>query len=283
MSLLVRNAKSAIFFFYMEHDNFPQFPFLTRKMLDFGAKSQLDFEITSFATVAANLSIRVLTKEGIFKVEHGTQNNGSPSTEVFSIHDIPIFISVVDDADAFDQGECYVKLSFRINGEIVMQLGAGYVHQQKALSWPWVNQSEPVVGGGRLKVITGADPAAGAEFTVTVPTNRMWKLLSVRCLFVAAAGGGTRKPHLVLNDGSNDFADYPPTDGADASQSLFFMFAPLGAASPSNSDNDLMVNIPGNLSLPEGFVIKSLTEGFAGGDNWATPFLFVEEYMQARG
>ena len=160
--------------------NHPSFPFLTREMLSFGRKSQISFEITTFATFSSLISIRGVSKDSPFVVKHTTLGNRLAQTESFQIPDIPIFLSVEDDDNTFRSGECYVKLSLKINNDVVAQLAAGYVHQQKSLSWPMVRQDEGGPNAGKLSTIVVDDPAANNEWTVQPPFNTTWLIKSIR-------------------------------------------------------------------------------------------------------
>lgn len=59
--------------------------------------------------------------------------------------------------------------------------------------------------GGILKVVSGADPAAGAEVSDAVPAGKTWRLHGVLLQLVTSATAATRRTHLVLDDGTTVF------------------------------------------------------------------------------
>lgn len=61
----------------------------------------------------------------------------------------------------------------------------------------------------RVDVIVGANPAAGAEVSETVPAGETWCLLGVRVTLVTSATVATRQPILTLDDGTNIFFENP--------------------------------------------------------------------------
>jgi hypothetical protein len=59
-------------------------------------------------------------------------------------------------------------------------IAAGYVSAKQPLPFPNTQMYSTLDGGGALRSIAGATPAAGAEISETVPTGARWQLLALR-------------------------------------------------------------------------------------------------------
>lgn len=130
---------------------------------------------------------------------------------------------------------------------------------------------------GRIRSITGTDPAANAEITETVPDRRRWRFLSFRASLLTDANVASRRVFLVFNDGSTDLIYFPASANQAASLFLTHNFSPT-TYSPGLVIADYISCAP-SLILPAGFVIKTVTANIQAADNWGAPQLLVEEWI----
>ena len=79
----------------------------------------------------------------------------------------------------------------------------GYITTNARLAWPGSPIMPSTAGAGRLRSITGTDPAAGVEISETVPTGVRWRLLSFAATFVTDGTVANRFPRLQIDDGAN--------------------------------------------------------------------------------
>lgn len=62
----------------------------------------------------------------------------------------------------------------------------------------------------RSRIVSGvATPAAGADWSTSVPAGHLWQLLGVTATLVTSAAVANRAVALVLGDGSNPFLTIP--------------------------------------------------------------------------
>jgi hypothetical protein len=128
----------------------------------------------------------------------------------------------------------------------------------------------------KLRIVTGNDPPAGQEWSVTVPTGKVWELLSVEATLVTDATAVTRFPRLVLDDGTTEFYRWQ-APSAGASNNAVYVWAATGAGQDAgNSGKHGM--IPPNVVLLPGWRVRSFTASLQTGDNWGAPVLYVVEY-----
>ena len=76
----------------------------------------------------------------------------------------------------------------------------GYPGSFAALGFPQTQPQPPSAGAGVSRSVTVVNPAAGADFSVTVPAGASWLLNSVAATFATSATVGTRTPVLLITD-----------------------------------------------------------------------------------
>jgi hypothetical protein len=132
-----------------------------------------------------------------------------------------------------------------------------------------------------LKVVTGADPAANAEFSVTVPAGKWWELVSVSVL-LAQGATQTPQPILTLDDGATVFYEGFGSSAAQAAGTTCrYTWAPdspqtgqVGAGAGVHATAPLIAN----LALPPGARVRSSTLGIGANTDYGAPALYVVEY-----
>ncbi len=130
---------------------------------------------------------------------------------------------------------------------------------------------------GRIISFTGTDPAVGEEISQTVPDRRRWRILAVRFTLVTDDTVADRLVHLVLDDGTNIFADICVTTAHAASITKAYNFSNFGSTQ-LNPVTCLYIPLP-PLPLSPGFRIRTATDLKEDGDNFSAPQLLVEEWI----
>ena len=247
-------------------------------MLAFEEGVTFALKITARGSTIQVLIIRGITKEGIFTFKHIPDIDTSDESRTFRIPDMPIFVSVADETGNLIQGSVFVSLNLLANGQNIYNFFSGFLYDQKQLSWPPVNSAEQVPGGGLIGFSIGADPAAGAEATITVPTNEIWHIKSFIVTLVADATVANRRVGIrITNQGSIIYekqTDYPLV----ASLSRKFCFANHEESATGTSAPTIAVGIPPNLYLRPGTIIATATAFIQAGDNFGAPVILYEKY-----
>lgn len=130
------------------------------------------------------------------------------------------------------------------------------------------------------RTFTGTAPAAGSDWTVTVPAGKVWRVLSVRASLVTSATVANRAPALTVSDGSAVFLTVPAP--AVQAASLTGVFDWYEYASAQAVGNVQAAALP-ELIIPAGFVLASSTAAIAAGDQWSAPVVYVIETWDRRG
>lgn len=134
------------------------------------------------------------------------------------------------------------------------------------------------VGRGRMRAITGTDPAAGAESSETVPTGKLWVLHSWFASLVTDINVANRIFQLVLTDSAIQVAVLQTQLVQVAGQTVrYLLMAGLGYERVAAVNARLLVGLP-LIVLSAGATITTSTSAIQVGDNWTAPNLRVQEF-----
>ena len=162
---------------------------------------------------------------------------------------------------------------------IIGTLAYGYVTLQQGISFPGTTFRNPLEGPGRIRSITGTDPAAGAEISETVPTGARWMLRAIAASFVTDATVANRFPVLKIDDGATVFYIADPPAAQAASNTLIYVSG-SGVTRLTSVAGQPSWALPVGLILMAGSRIRTQTVGIVAGDNYGAPQLLVEEWLE---
>lgn len=134
-----------------------------------------------------------------------------------------------------------------------------------------------IMGGVPISV-SGADPAANTEASITVPAGRYWKVLAFT---VTCAQGATQTPwpYLAFKDQNGvTLVSYPgASDDMDAATTSLFTWAPGLALTAAAALTVNTAPIPSGLIVGPGFQLATATDGIGGNTNYGAPTAWVLE------
>jgi hypothetical protein len=178
-------------------------------------------------------------------------------------------------------GSCFAVVYLCGGGTIANQsmqiLASGFISEYRPISWPPGPQERSTEGRGWLHSQLVSVPAAGADFSITVPSNLIWRVSSVIATLVTSATVATRITHLVIDDGTNVVSDSVMRNGVTASSTQLMTWgSSFQQAAPS--DNSQPGYLEDGLVVPAGFRIRSLTTALQAADQYSAIYLLVEEW-----
>jgi uncharacterized Ntn-hydrolase superfamily protein len=139
------------------------------------------------------------------------------------------------------------------------------------------------------KVVTVANPAAGADFTATVPAGEFWIVLAVAALLTSDATVQNRTVKLIIDNGTDTlFQGGNSGTGQQASVAGQYSFAPNLIMELAQVIGGLVrfFPIPGGtvpIVLSPGYRVRSATGSLAAGDQWSNIRLVVLAEVSERG
>lgn len=130
---------------------------------------------------------------------------------------------------------------------------------------------------GRMRTITGTNPAAGVEISETVPAGVSWVLRSIAFSLTTSATAANRAVRVVLDDGATIFLRTGGNTTQTASQTLDYVAADFGVVGTIGTQTVLVgMPLPPYRLLP-GHRVRTITINFQAGDDFTAPVLEVEE------
>lgn len=130
---------------------------------------------------------------------------------------------------------------------------------------------------GRIRSITGTDPAANTEISETVPARRRWIIRTLRFQLVTDANPANRYITILIDDGANFLLTFNISQVQSASKTYTYSFANINVGE-TFVNPELFHPFP-HLILSAGCRLRTFTSGLQVGDNYSAPQLLVEEWI----
>lgn len=189
--------------------------------------------------------------------------------------------SVVVSAGAPQIGQAFAVLSIvRGLGSAALELStlaSGDITTTARVAYPAGGVRSPLDGGGAIRSITGAVPAAGAEISEAVPANARWEVLAFAATLVTAVAVANRRPLLRVDDGANEFVASPMGVDQVASTTFTYDWFPGAPVSTVAVSLRFTAPLPTGLAIGPAFRLRTLTSGIQGADQWSAPQYLVRE------
>lgn len=163
--------------------------------------------------------------------------------------------------------------------DIVATLMAGQLTQAAPLSWPFSVPVRPTDGQGFVRSVQVGNPAAGAEWSFSVPNFSRARVRSVFFTLQTAAAVATRIVTLVVDDGANIVGQFAAnvTQIASLTETYTASAAPFVTTSLGTSE---YIPLPPDLLLEQGFRIRTVTTAIQGADQYSTISLLIEQWTE---
>jgi len=130
------------------------------------------------------------------------------------------------------------------------------------------------------RVVAVADPAAGADWSATVPGGHVWVLEAIGARLTTDSTVVSRVPILTIGDGTGDVLEVAPAGTAEASETRRFAWLPDQAG--LTGLGGVISPLP-RLVLGPGWRVRVATLGLRGGDAWSQIRLAVLDLTVAAG
>lgn len=122
-----------------------------------------------------------------------------------------------------------------------------------------------------------ANPAAGAEWSVTVPTGSVWRVRSIYSQLVTSATVANRLTSVVMKDAAGNIFFQSFLTGAQTAGGTWTIVFSVNAPNTTlGSFNNSELFIP-DVVLPEGAVVISKSSGLQAGDQYSAISLLIEQ------
>jgi hypothetical protein len=153
----------------------------------------------------------------------------------------------------------------------------GFVYYSASRGWPGSPQKEPTDGAGTLRMITGTQPAVGAEILEQVPQNLVWRLVYFSATLASSATAINRTARFRLQDGLSILGQFGVNTTQAASLTYRYTLAP-GATSGYDGSDGIQISGSSPMELKTGQIITTKTVNLQAGDQWSAPIYVVREW-----
>lgn len=160
----------------------------------------------------------------------------------------------------------------------VQLLTAGTLRVNGFLTYPGGRADLPTDGKGYMRSVQQANPGAGADWTMVVPTNARWRLNSLNAQLATAVAAATRIPQFIIDDGVNILYAVEPVTGEIASSTEQYSLGP-GASTTDGAGTASVLPAPDGIYLFGGWRIRTVTAAIQAADQWSNIFASVEEWI----
>lgn len=165
-----------------------------------------------------------------------------------------------------------------ITPERVQVLVEGYITTETLLAWPAPTSAAGPDPRRALVVTAVANPAAGAEISITIPTARRARLQLLYFDLVTSVTVANRSLELIIDDGVDILWREVAFDGQPASTTRHYMVAPIGFEHAVRA-NDAVITVPAEFWMRGGWRIRTITALLQAADQFSAIRLVTEEHL----
>ncbi len=163
-----------------------------------------------------------------------------------------------------------------INIGTIMQ---GYVTTSLDLAYPGSPIVSSIAPPGLLTSLAITAPAAGAEWSITVPTRARWNPLAVNYTLTTAVAVANRESALIIDDGANLLVQAPSRSTQAASLAVVYSWFRTPTPGAGTQDTSVVGPLP-DLRLAAGMRLRSLTKNLQAADQYSNLRLLTEEWIE---
>lgn len=264
-------------------DNLPKLalPFLTRDMLAFKVGAVFELVVTYRANLGSDIVIRGATKEAPFSFQFIPVADSSQNTLRFALSDLPIWVSAIDLYASFGESIAFVTVGLAVNGDTLYNLCSGFITSLNGVSWPHANLGFSTPTAVMPEIITGSDPAAGAEISVAVSTGQIWEVYGLRFALVTDANAATRTVHVVMKIAGVSMFDFIANTNQTASLTRNYSCMQTTPGGSLADGTDIVIPLGPGLILNGNGSIITKTANLQATDNYGAPSVYIRRWFRS--
>jgi len=191
-------------------------------------------------------------------------------------------VAVVATAGAPQRGQCYASLRVARGPTSAFltwwHLGADYVTAAQGPTWPPGRIITPTEGRGLIYDLAIARAIAGSEWSITVPTGAIWRVLDFAQELNTSGTAATRRIRVQWNINSNRFHTQVSGSTQTAGQDLVYYWG-AGVSEEHTNGSAVQLDFPLGIFLPAAWTLQSSTIALDAGDTWLGGEILVEEWI----
>lgn len=155
-----------------------------------------------------------------------------------------------------------------------------YPTQTAPVGWPGGRILNSTEGPGRLRTVAVSNPGAGADWSLTVPTNGQWRISSLNAQLAIANAGVARIVRIQILGAGGQLVWQSAAQQTGAINTTVQVSAAPGQVTTVVDTTTLNIAIPGLTLMNGTHVIRTSTSNINAGDQWSNIAVQVEEWLQ---
>ena len=132
---------------------------------------------------------------------------------------------------------------------------------------------------GRSLVFTQANPAAGAEIAVLVPSNAIWQIIGIQFLFTSAIAVANRNIMLEFTRAGGGTLHISQQFLQVASLAITYNWYHGAQDINTSPSGNVNVQLPPFLILHDSDLIETITASIAAADQYSATYIWVQEWL----
>jgi hypothetical protein len=158
-------------------------------------------------------------------------------------------------------------------------LVSDYVTINAPIGWPASRVLYPTEGPGNLREVTVANPAAGADWSLTVPSLTRWRIQNFNAQLVIANAGVARIIRAQLKTGAGVVMHQAAAQQTGAVNTTVQVSGSSGQITSVVDTTTLNLPLPGQVVVASGEILAVSTSNINAGDQWSNIRVLVEEWL----
>jgi len=246
------------------------------------------FMLNSVAGAQITLAVRILKPDGTLNY---TQTVFVPTSDrqgnkfQFQLAEgFLLSVVVASTAATTERGACFVQVRLQFGVALTrtahVLLISDYLMQDGMVGWPNPLLRSCFDAQGLVTHASVANPAAGSDWSQTVPIRARWKLRSVRALLQADGNAANRAVTFSFGNGTNFTYKISSAFVQVAGQGIGYSFAP-GLPVLGMNNNEIGLPLPAEVMLEPGDSFGVSTLNLDAGDQWSHINYSYEEWLIA--
>jgi hypothetical protein len=168
------------------------------------------------------------------------------------------------------------------NNTLTLSLTKGYVTFFGPVAWPITSADFPGNRPGQIFISGIGNPAAGVDWTVTIPASVRWRIMGIVAVLATSAVAGNRQVILQLTQAGATACKSAAVPTQIASTVVSYNYgAGITTLLTQIGTGTLNVQtaIPVDYWLPAAQTFSVVTQGLLAGDQWSSINFIVEESL----
>lgn len=242
---------------------------------------------SSAAVTTVNVQVRVLRPDGSLIYEAFSCPNVLSTRQVAAVNisqleGFIVGVVVQSPGPGVVRGQTYVTVKIARgavgNSLANITLVADYLSTAFQPSWPYGGLRGSTDGPGLAYGTNGGIPLAGADASVSVPTNARWSVLSVKVHLLTDAVAGNRQVSLLCIDSGGTAWEIGATTTQGPSLGYDYTWAP-GLQFNATVPTEQCAPMPMGVLLPAGSTLTATMTGRDAGDQFSAVAVALQEWI----